>query len=82
MGSYFIVVGYTYDSDIHCDSCATDRFGMDENGYVPQDAVDREDNQPHPIFRHDESALCSCKDSETGQGLTVCGSCHAIIFEC
>lgn len=48
-----IVIGYTYEADVHCLSCAFDRFGdmLDRD-----DAIDSEGNSPHPIFDIDEGA--------------------------
>jgi hypothetical protein len=48
------VIGYTYEAGDHCIDCATERFGMDNNGFVPADAIDNEGNPIHPIFSTDE----------------------------
>lgn len=75
------IVGYTYEADVHCPSCAVQDFKdgrlvpsdnyciEDENGLV-LDAKDREGNVIKPVFSTDE-------DAET----MVCGDCgHPLMW--
>lgn len=70
------VIGYTYEADVHCPSCAFNAaavgllkreqplaLGSDEHG-LAFDLVDREGNPIHPIFSTDE-----------GADVEVCGDC-------
>lgn len=45
------VIGYTYEADVHCTSCARERFGG-----VPDGHEDREGNPVHAMFAGDEGA--------------------------
>ena len=47
-------IGYTYEAGVHCPECAFKRFGRDENGWVPDNALDREGNAVWPIAPWDE----------------------------
>ncbi len=56
------IVGWTYEADIHCPTCAARRFGaelMDERA----PPADREGNRVHPLFLGDTD------------GAEVCGDC-------
>ena len=54
-----MIIGYTYEADEHCTSCASKRFigtgsgPVDANG-VPFDGTDDEGNPIMPRFVHDE----------------------------
>jgi hypothetical protein len=45
------IIAWTYEADTHCVDCAYERFG-DTLGAV--DALDREGNEPQPVFSGDE----------------------------
>lgn len=47
-------VAYTYEADHHCPPCTVARFGVDESGYPPEDARDREGNGLGVIAPWDE----------------------------
>lgn len=49
------IVGYTYETDIHCPECAAERFGWCECD-IPNDVhgVDGDGNEITPIFAGDE----------------------------
>ncbi|MDR0779312.1 MAG: hypothetical protein LBF16_01260 [Pseudomonadales bacterium] len=72
------VIAYTYEADVHCPDCTSDRFGpnsaydrlhlpgdFDEHA-VPYDATDREGNPIHPVFSTDEML----------DGPYSCGTCR------
>lgn len=42
--TYPAPVAYVYEADLHCPECAAKRFGVDEHGTIPEDAIDREGN--------------------------------------
>lgn len=44
------VTGYTYEADYHCTEHATERFGKNDLGHVPEDATDGEGNPVGAIF--------------------------------
>lgn len=44
------ILGYTYDADLHCCTCACEHFGHEPT----EDDKDSEGNEPHPIFASDE----------------------------
>jgi hypothetical protein len=54
------VIGYAYEADVHCLSCARARF----DGEPDDETEDSEGNLVHPIFTGDE---CACAE--------VCGDC-------
>lgn len=62
-------VGYTYDADTYCPGCALERFGQDENGWIPEDAVDGENNPVGAIAPWNEA----------GDTPTHCAECGALI---
>lgn len=67
-------IAYTYEADHHCVSCAIDRFGTAENGWVvPDKAVDGEGNHVVPLAPWDEWWDASF-DGEDEQRL-ICGTC-------
>jgi hypothetical protein len=58
----FEVVGYTYEADLHCVPCASQRFGRAlSRRRLPGD---REGNEVSPVF------LDQTQDTDT------CGDCH------
>lgn len=60
MGKYEPIV-YTYEADYHCPACTIARFGADEYGNVPDDAVDSEGNPIGAMWEwdeHDSPLLC------------------------
>ena len=65
------VIAYTYEADVHCPTCAANRFAhssvsgleLDEHG-IWYGHTDREGNLIHPVFDIDE------------HDFTHCGDCH------
>jgi len=53
------VIAYTYEADIHCRTCAIDRF---PTLATTGEATDREGNPVHPVFSTDEIELSHCAD--------------------
>jgi len=72
------VIGYTYEADYHCISCAEERFGVDQYGAV--EGVDNEGNSTHPVFDTDEWYVNAIYQGETHDTLS-CGTCHTTIAE-
>ena len=70
-------IAYTYEADYHCPECAFERFGMDENGFVPEDATDDEGNSVGAVSPWDEW----WETQEDLPQYLVCGTCHVIISE-
>jgi hypothetical protein len=68
------VLGYIYDADIHCDDCATARFGVDSSGYIY--GVDSEGNDVGVQF--DDDSWVDLDDDERQQMLG-CGDCGTIL---
>lgn len=65
-------IGYTYDADVHCPSCAIARFGQEPGRpWVVEVAHDSEGNMVGVIAPWDET-------SESGEW---CGTCGAVIAE-
>ena len=54
------IVAYTYEADLHCVSCAMERFGPGST-----DSTDNEGNPVHAVFDTDE-----IEDPDAG-----CGTC-------
>jgi len=71
------VLAYTYEADHHCPECAFARFGQDEHGSVPEDAVDGENNPIGAVFPWDEWWEPSIDDPQT----LVCSDCGAELDE-
>lgn len=71
-------LAYTYEADYHCWDCATSRFGVDENGFVPWNAEDSEGNPVGIVAPWDEWR--SDPDYEECEVL-VCGDCEKWIEE-
>lgn len=63
-------IAYTYEADVHCPGCAVRRFGHDENGFVPEDAVDGEGNPVGAVAPWDERDPAGA----------YCGTCHGEIY--
>lgn len=69
------IIGYTYEADTHCVSCAVKRFAevphkgkeLDEH-FIPMRAEDGEGNEIHPMFSTDEQIE-----------QPFCGTCHQSI---
>ena len=59
------IVGWTYDADMHCNSCAIAQFG--ESALFADDTRDSEGNPLHPIFswseRNDDDYCGDCLES-------------------
>lgn len=59
----FTIIGYIYDADVHCDSCAAARFGRCTCDQYDVHGEDGEGNEVHPIFTFDEVVEdLSCAD--------------------
>lgn len=64
------ISGWAYEASIHCNDCATERFGQDLwRGGLPSWHIDYvkavydfEGNEVRPFFRHEESHGCACDD--------------------
>lgn len=77
MGNSTDVLGFTYDADIHCVSCAQERFG--DIGYpdiIPTDSEDSEGNEPGAIFNdgawYDGNGNPDCET-------LACSDCRALM---
>lgn len=62
------IEAWAYEADIHCPTCARERFGRSLDDC---DTVDREGNTLSPIYSWDWS--------EFGSGMVACGDCHDIL---
>lgn len=49
------VIAYTFDADIYCPTCTAMRYGLNDGGWVPEEAEDSEGNPVHPVFGDAES---------------------------
>lgn len=70
------VLAYTYEADYHCPSCATERFGLDEHGFVPVDALDAEGNPIGALAPWEE-----WQQYDGGREILACGTCGDVIDE-
>lgn len=64
------IIGWTYEADVHCNTCTRERFGPDIETLVPA-PEDSEGNEIHPIFASDE----------TDPAGEYCGDCGTEIAE-
>ena len=57
----FEVVGYSYEADLHCVGCATQRFGAQAltRRISPNDS---EGNPIHPVFLEEATGSDICRD--------------------
>lgn len=62
-------LAYTYEASEHCLQCAFNRFGRDENGYVPGNAQDSDMNPVGAVFEPFEDRDMTC------------GTCNESIYE-
>lgn len=62
------VIAYTYEADIHCIPCATERWGAE--ALADTATEDREGNPLHPVFGTDEWL-----------GGAWCGDCAELLIE-
>ena len=69
-------IAYTYEADHHCPDCAKERFGVDRNGFVPEDAEDNEGNPVGVVAPWDE-----WQSFEGGDETLACGTCGEVIAE-
>jgi hypothetical protein len=60
-------IAYTYEADVHCPECATERFG------AGLDAAETEDTEGNPI-----GAVFTWDEWTDG---AWCGDCHEMIIE-
>ena len=68
-------IAYTFEADYYCPVCTENRFGVDESGFPPEDARDKEGNPVGAIAPWDEW-------HEPGEELPqvlACSSCGAEI---
>lgn len=60
MAHSYDVVGYAYDADIHCVSCASKQFSQDDLDNLSSKHLDKWggtlDSDPTPVFRDSEGA--------------------------
>lgn len=63
-------IAYTYEASEHCPTCAAARFGVDEDGWIPEDARDSEGNPVGAVAPWDE-----------WERSLVCGTCFGVIRE-
>lgn len=63
--SKFNILGFTYEADIHCEYCTSQRFGPACQG------TDNEGNEVNPIFTDDEW----WEPSVTGRQVLMCSDC-------
>ena len=62
------IIGWAYESDVHCIFCAALHFGPALHDEVTS-LRDADGNPLHPIFASDERAETDC-----------CGDCHEPLF--
>lgn len=70
-------IAYTYNADYRCLDCTARAFGVDDEGFIPEDAKDNEGNPIGAIAPWDEWI-------EYGEPLPqslVCGTCSRDIEE-
>lgn len=69
-------LAYTYEADYHCESCAAERFGYDDEGHIV--GIDSEGNMIGVIFPWDE---WWANDAHEGNSRAVlaCGTCLDVI---
>ena len=66
------VTAYTYEAAVHCEKCATDRFGVNRLGHVPEDACDADGNPIGAVFAYNDH-----------DGAEACGTCgHTLCMTC
>lgn len=69
-------IAYTYEAAYHCPDCAAERFGVDEHGFIPADALDGEGNPVGALAPWDEW------QQFTGEHETLaCDTCGRVIEE-
>jgi hypothetical protein len=78
--SNYAPIAYTYDADVHCPTCAFAAFGIDENGFVPEDAEDSEGNPIGAVAPWDEWWSNDFYEGNKVARL-YCGTCHELIEE-
>lgn len=67
---HFDIIGYTYEADCYCDSCAAERFGRCACDQNDVHGIDCAGNEVNPIFAGDEH-----------KGTIRCGACGEVIYE-
>lgn len=68
-------IAYTYEAGTHCEGCALERFGRDENGDIT--GTDNEGNEVGVIAPWDEWI----NPDEEGKQTLSCGTCGGLIEE-
>lgn len=64
-------IAYTFEADYHCPACSARRFGVDEDGFTPEDARDSEGNPIGAVAPWDEWH----EPSEPGVQVLSCTDC-------
>lgn len=73
--SHLDPIAYTYEADYHCPGCTFERFGMDDQGFVPDNATDREGNLVGAVAPWDEWWECQATFPQS----LVCSTCNGVI---
>jgi hypothetical protein len=68
-------IAYTYNAAVHCPVCAARAFGVDDNGFIPENATDGEGNLVGVIAPWDEWH----EPFEPMPQVLACDTCHGII---
>lgn len=74
-------LGFVYEADIHCESCALEQFGPeilhDDTGAIE----DREGNLVTPYTVGDASGYASAQYDRGENPNVYCGNCRALLYE-
>ncbi len=74
-------LGFVYEADIHCESCAVDQFGPeildDDTGVI----ADREGNPVTPYTVGDASEYASVQHDLGEYPHVHCGDCRTVLYE-
>ena len=74
-------LGFVYEADIHCESCAVDQFGpeilVDDTGTIK----DREGNPVTPYTVGDASEYAYVQHELSEYPHVHCGDCRALLYE-
>ena len=68
-------IAYQYEADLHCPSCAEERFGRGPYGHIAENSTDREGNPVSIIAPWDEWADVTVAGVHTLE----CGTCECVI---
>ena len=73
-------LGFVYEADIHCESCAVDQFGpeiLDDTGAI----ADREGNPVTPYTVGDASEYAYTQYDQGENPNVYCGDCRTVLYE-